>query len=80
MEHILLYMYLTILTSVSMLTFREMGESEPLFESEDPVRTGEEEEESNRCTLWVEKYSPKNYTELLSDDVSHLPACSEGSR
>lgn len=75
MEHILLY--LTILTSVSMLTFREMGESEPLFESEDPVRPGEEkEEESNRSTLWVEKYSPKNYTELLSDDVSHLPASS----
>ena len=51
-----------------------MGESEPLFESEEPVKTGEEEvvERSSGSILWVEKYSPKNYTELLSDDVSHL--------
>ena len=49
---------------------RDVGESEPLFESEEPVRAGEEEEEeSNRGILWVEKYSPKSYTELLSDDV-----------
>eukprot|EP00731_Ephydatia_muelleri_P029077 Em0020g721a len=47
----------------------DVGESEPLFESEEPVRAGEEEEEeSNRGILWVEKYSPKSYTELLSDD------------
>ena len=24
----------------------------------------------NPCTLWVDKYAPRQYTDLLSDDVS----------
>ena len=28
--------------------------------------------ESSEHLLWVEKYSPKHYTELLSDDVSDI--------
>ena len=50
-------------------------ESQSLFgDSEEPdivTVGGEREEEGGRDQqLWVEKYSPRLYTELLSDDVS----------
>ena len=34
--------------------------------------TDEYQEETEECQhdLWVEKYAPKHFTELLSDDVS----------
>ena len=65
---------------IELLLSRDVGESEPLFESEEPFKTGEEEEESNRGILWVEKYSPKSYTELLSDDVRHLACLLHGEQ
>ena len=53
-------------------------ESQPLFgDSEIPdLPTAEETDEK---TLWVDKYSPRHYTELLSDDVrqSDSPMCNE---
>ena len=30
---------------------------------------GDSEEDADGHLLWVDKYSPKHYTELLSDDV-----------
>ena len=30
----------------------------------------QEEEASGKPALWVERYSPQRYTELLSDEVS----------
>ena len=55
-------------------------ESQPLFDSEDPNMEVEEKENSGagdgggggkaELHLWAEKYAPKRFTDLLSDDVS----------
>lgn len=50
-------------------------ESQPLFNSEDmEMLTEPPSEVRERATvenhLWVEKYTPRHFTELLSDDVS----------
>ena len=51
-------------------------ESQPLFDSEDMQALTEAPSETSENTameahLWVEKYTPRHFTELLSDDVSH---------
>lgn len=38
-------------------------------ENEDPLDT-----EAQMSRLWVDRFSPRHYTELLSDDVSFLVA------
>lgn len=38
-------------------------------ENEDPLDT-----EAQMSRLWVDRFSPRHYTELLSDDVSYLVA------
>ena len=56
-----------------------------MFDSEDPNMEVEEKENSEcgngenggggrkaEHHLWVEKYAPRRFTDLLSDDVSHL--------
>ena len=52
-------------------------ESQPLFDSEDMQGLMESPSETREnvtmeAHLWVEKYTPRHFTELLSDDVSML--------
>lgn len=55
----------------------EGARSQVLFDSEVP-REEEEEVTAGHNMLWVDKYSPKHYTELLSDDVSHFSSRGTG--
>ena len=45
----------------------DVEELEPLAEE---LATDKDEEKAVQHVLWVEKYTPKYFTELLSDDVS----------
>ena len=45
----------------------DVEELEPLVEE---LATDKDEEKAAQHVLWVEKYTPKYFTELLSDDVS----------
>ena len=47
--------------------FGEFGGPEVEEEEED---NEDEDEEGRRSRLWVDRFSPHHYTELLSDDVS----------
>lgn len=49
-------------------TEEEGIQSQVLFESEQLEGEGGGEGDADHV-LWVDKYSPRNYTELLSDDV-----------
>ena len=50
---------------------QENGTSQDLFDSEvTEVRPGVGVAPPAEHMLWVDKYSPRHYTELLSDDVS----------
>ena len=50
---------------------QENGTSQDLFDSEVmEVRSGVSVAPPAEHMLWVDKYSPRLYTELLSDDVS----------
>ena len=45
----------------------DVEELGPLVEE---FATDKDEEKATQHVLWVEKYTPKYFTELLSDDVS----------
>ena len=42
-------------------------------EVEDEEEEDNEDEEGRQSRLWVDRFSPHHYTELLSDDVSPAP-------
>lgn len=46
-----------------------IAELQPLMHSND-IEMNKEDEKLLQHALWVEKYSPRYFTELLSDDVS----------
>lgn len=48
-----------------------MPENENSEPSEEADMANEEEESTQHC-LWVDRFTPRHYTELLSDDVSCL--------
>ena len=52
----------------------DVEELEPLAEE---LATDKDEEKAAQRVLWVEKYTPKYFTELLSDDVSTKMLCTE---
>lgn len=58
----IMIMYLVLCTCIST---EELEEGSQLLFS-DP---GDNNDDIDEHLLWVEKYSPKHYTELLSDDV-----------
>lgn len=39
---------------------------------EDEENDDPEDKEGRSSRLWVDRFSPRHYTELLSDDVSHV--------
>ena len=51
------------------MLLRPEGESQLLFDSEGQGDDVEESAGEEEHLLWVDKYSPRHYTELLSDDV-----------
>uniref|UniRef100_H3ALW1 Chromosome transmission fidelity factor 18 n=1 Tax=Latimeria chalumnae TaxID=7897 RepID=H3ALW1_LATCH len=51
---------------------QEFGEPENEDEAANEVEEDEDENEDlSTCTLWVDKFTPKHYTELLSDDYTN---------
>ena len=62
-------MFIVIVHSDVTEQFGELGDPEVEEEYED------EDEEGQRSRLWVDRFSPHHYTELLSDDVSSAMAC-----
>ena len=46
-----------------------IAEPQPLMHSND-IEMNKEDEKLLQHALWVEKYTPRYFTELLSDDVS----------
>lgn len=46
-------------------------ESQSMFGDSETVTVDQSSSTSPQHTLWVDKYAPRHYTHLLSDDVSY---------
>lgn len=49
---------------------QEFGELDDVEPEEDQQAPVDEDQDGTASRLWVDRFSPRHYTELLSDDVS----------